>query len=253
MSIESSDDSGADTFWPGYVDAVTNLVLNLLFVLVIMIVAVFMFAMELGRRQSEKVIPAQTQEPITTPAEKPPVAANETEQQLREQIAQLKAQKQETDSLKKQVEAKQQETEKLKQQLENLKAQAAPVASADGENKPKTEVQATVKAAEPDKTLEKLGGNGGVVVNFVNDAIALTPEELTQVRNALGSISASGGAKLTVRVPEGFSEAKRLGFYRAMAVRNVLIELKVPANQIDVSIKEVKGNADGSKVRVSPK
>ena len=48
MSGDRTSDDGSDIFWPGYVDAVTNLVLNLLFLLTIMTVAVFMFAMELG-------------------------------------------------------------------------------------------------------------------------------------------------------------------------------------------------------------
>ena len=49
METRHSDNDGSDIFWPGYVDAVTNLVLNLLFLLTIMTVAVFMFALELGR------------------------------------------------------------------------------------------------------------------------------------------------------------------------------------------------------------
>ena len=40
---------GSDIFWPGYVDATTNLILNFLFLLTLLMVAVFMFALELGR------------------------------------------------------------------------------------------------------------------------------------------------------------------------------------------------------------
>ena len=49
METRHDDEDGSNIFWPGYVDATTNLVLNLLFLLTIMIVAVFMFALELGR------------------------------------------------------------------------------------------------------------------------------------------------------------------------------------------------------------
>ena len=52
MSGDRTSDDGSDIFWPGYVDAVTNLVLNLLFLLTIMTVAVFMFAMELGKQHT---------------------------------------------------------------------------------------------------------------------------------------------------------------------------------------------------------
>jgi flagellar basal body-associated protein FliL len=57
MVLEENSD-GADVFWPGYVDAVTNLVLNLLFMLTIMIVAVFMFALELSRHKDDNPVPA---------------------------------------------------------------------------------------------------------------------------------------------------------------------------------------------------
>jgi hypothetical protein len=49
MPSRHEDKDGSDIFWPGYVDATTNLILNLLFLLTILIVAVFMFALEMGR------------------------------------------------------------------------------------------------------------------------------------------------------------------------------------------------------------
>ena len=49
MDSRHEDNDGSDIFWPGYVDATTNLILNLLFLLTILMVAVFMFALELGR------------------------------------------------------------------------------------------------------------------------------------------------------------------------------------------------------------
>ncbi|MEI8362276.1 MAG: hypothetical protein WCG35_03535, partial [Betaproteobacteria bacterium] len=66
------------------------------------------------------------------------------------------------------------------------------------------------------------------------------------------SIATGGSARIEVVVPAGFSEAKRLGFYRAMAVRNQLIEMNVPANKIEVSVHEGKSGADNSKVLVTP-
>jgi hypothetical protein len=53
-----------------------------------------------------------------------------------------------------------------------------------------------------------------------------------------------------VEAPSGFSEAKRLGYYRAMAVRNQLIALNVPADKIDVAVNEGKSSADNTKVMV---
>ena len=74
MSIETSQEDGADIFWPGYVDAIANLVLNLLFMLTIMIVAVFMFALELSRHKENSAAVNATESTLPTP-----VAALETE------------------------------------------------------------------------------------------------------------------------------------------------------------------------------
>jgi hypothetical protein len=41
-----------------------------------------------------------------------------------------------------------------------------------------------------------------------------------------------------------------MGFYRAMAVRNLLIEMNVPKENIDVSVVEGKGDANSSLVMV---
>ena len=53
MSIETSQEDGADIFWPGYVDAIANLVLNLLFMLTIMIVAAVSYThLDVYKRQT---------------------------------------------------------------------------------------------------------------------------------------------------------------------------------------------------------
>jgi hypothetical protein len=214
MSIESSSDDGSDVFWPGYVDAVTNLVLNLLFMLTIMIVAVFMFALELSRHKDQPVVD------VTPPTEKP--LANQAE-----------------------------EIAALQKQIELLKQQALI------RSEPKTNqkvVTANTPLAKPEKDLRELtSSGGGVIVNFVKDAVVLSAAEAETLRVALGSLVASGGARVEVLVPTGFSEAKRIGFYRVMAVRNQLIGLGLPADKIEVQIRDGAGSAENSRVMVSPR
>jgi outer membrane protein OmpA-like peptidoglycan-associated protein len=227
MSIEGSDD-GSDIFWPGYVDAVTNLVLNLLFMLTIMIVAVFMFALELSRHKDDNPTPVVE-------------VATETEvvQTSKDSIVQLvKAKDTEINTLQKQVEA-------LKKQV--LEKQV--LAQNDLRDSQKV-VIAKTPIPKPEKDLDKTAASGGgVVVNFLLDAVTLSPAESETLRNSLATVAASGTARIEVVVPAGFSEAKRLGFYRAVAVRNQLIEMNVPADKIEVLVR----SADNSKVLVSPR
>ena len=275
MTIQT-DDTSADTFWPGYVDAVTNLVLNLLFVVLIMTVAVFVLALEMGRQQiatpmvaPENTPPQQTasqDQSENRPADQ--AAVNTEIRRLKDQISSMQSKEAQLRSL----ESKLQAMEKAARQQSGSNPQKdrdagkpadegernAPAADQRGapSDEPPTVISASSSARVPQKGLEKLapaGSTGGILVKFADDAIALTRNETEELRKALGPVLASGGAKIEVVVPTGFSEAKRLGFYRAMAVRNQLIELKVPAKYIELSVREGSNGSDSSRVMVTPR
>ena len=221
MSVESNGD-GSDVFWPGYVDAVTNLVLNLLFLLTIMTVAVFIFAMELGKNQkSDQTAPLPTENAQAAAIDAP-------------------------------VPDKLEELDSLRKQIEVLKKEVK-VAN-DARNAQKV-VSASVTVAKPTPSLELATpiSGGGIVVQYLDEAISLTAAETEKLRSALAPVVGSGGARVEVVVPKGFSEAKRLGFYRTMAIRNLLIEMKLPATQIEVTVKEGPSNSNASVVSVTPR
>lgn len=222
MGHDNSD--GSDTFWPGYVDAVTNLVLNLLFLLTIMIVAVFMFALELGRSSkggADKTLNASSK---------------------RGDVA---APKPATDPVKENIQLKR-EIEILKMKLAQ---QTMPKAQSGVAGKT---VDATSTVPMPLSRLDKAvaTSDAEVLVRFTEEAVAFTPVEHDRLRETLKPVVARGKASINVEVPVGFSEAKRMGFYRAMAVRNLLIEMKMPKDSINVSVLEGKKSANASLVRV---
>lgn len=211
-----NDNDGSDIFWPGYVDAVTNLVLNLLFLLTIMTVAVFIFAMELGRRN----ISASEARPDSQASTEQPQSAEPEMEALRQQVKELKREVQMANELL----------------------------------TPQKVLPATSAIARPEKSVDRSSASGGgLVVRYMDDAVTLTAAEADKLRVSLASIVASGGARIDVLVPTGFSEARRLGFYRAMAVRNLLIEMNLPPGRIDVSVREGRASADASQVRVAPR
>lgn len=205
---------GADVFWPGYVDAVTNLVLNLLFLLTVMTVAVFMFAMELGRQH---------------------VSTNAPRKQSTEETQVERTVEAEAEDLRKQV-------AELKKQIQVAK---------DQDQLAQKVLPASLAMKKPDKSLGQVTETaGGLFVKFAEDAVALTPAEADKLRASLKPVVSAGRAKIEVVVPPGFSEAKRLGFYRAMAVRNLMVELKMSPDHIDVSVREGKSRDDASLVRI---
>ncbi len=223
METRQSDYDGSDIFWPGYVDATTNLILNLLFLLTILIIAVFMFALEMGR--SSKLVAASLEIAATQVITEDP---SKSVDYTKENIA-------------------------LKREIEHLKMLLAKknLPKAETLNVPKI-VEATTMATKPKHGLDKaLASDFELIVRFKDEAIAFTQSEHDQLIESLKSIVSSKKTSIYVEVPAGFSEAKRMGFYRAMAVRNLLIEMKIPTENIDVAVLEVNVNANASLVRVS--
>ena len=223
MAGRHDDADGSDIFWPGYVDATTNLILNLLFLLTILIVAVFMFALELGR--STKAV-----------SDKPPVEQTVSVQGKYAEVTPETVE--ENVTLKKEIE-----------RLNKLLAQRVP-AKGEPSGLRKT-IEATSPVVKPQTGLDKtLARDLEIDVRFKDGAVALTSVEHDQLMETLKPIVAHGKTRILVEVPAGFSEAKRMGFYRAMAVRNILLEMKLPKENINVSVSEVNKDANAALVRV---
>jgi hypothetical protein len=213
------NNDGSDIFWPGYVDATTNLILNLLFLLTILIVAVFMFALELGRAVGPQDANADATAVVeTVSAETDPV----------KEIIALKS-----------------EIQRLKMLLAENNVQRA---QGGGEVK---SIEGTSAVSKPLNGLDTaLASDFELTVRFKDEAVSFTQTERESLLEALKPAIVSGSAIIYVEVPGGFSEAKRMGFYRALAVRNILIEMKVPTDNIDVSVVEGATDANASVVKV---
>ncbi len=232
------DYDGSDIFWPGYVDATTNLILNLLFLLTILMVAVFMFALELGR--SSKTTPVNP--PVTSSVKQEAVVVSMASiEPLKENEIVSKSS---TDPVKENI--------ALKREIQRLKMLLAQQVSENDQygGLVKT-VEATSSAPKPLSGLdETLTSDLEVMVRFMDEAVALSSSERDQVIKSMRPIVKIGKTSIYVEVPAGFSEAKRMGFYRAMAVRNLLIEMKMPPENIEVLVVEGNKNTNASLVRV---
>ena len=250
MSMETRQDENEDSsaiFWPGYVDATTNLILNLLFLLMILIIAVFMFALELGSKLEVKDPPITA----TKPAEEVLFKSTTDPIENKPQLATVKEEgvvhsREKTDSFKENIELKR-EVKRLKMMLKQRgfeKLQyGGPV---------KHEDDATKTEPKPLRGLNDVieKSSKEILVHFWDEAIKFKPAEHDQLLKTLKPVVKRGKAAIYVEVPAGFSEAKRMGFYRAMAVRNLLIEMKMPKENIDISVVEGKDKANASLVRV---
>ncbi len=289
MPERHDDYDGSDIFWPGYVDATTNLILNLLFLLTILMVAVFMFALELGRSSkdeptnppiasvqldaeiagmattnlSEAISMATTDlsEAIsiatTASLGAPSVATSDSSKAVSmlttdfsESVSMAMTDFSEAVAMA--ITNSDQETIALKLEVQRLNTLLSQrVSENDLAGGLEKTVDATSSVSKPLSGLDKtLSTDLEVMVRFKDEAIEFTPEERGRLLESLRPIVESGKTNIYVEVPAGFSEAKRMGFYRAMSVRNLLIEMKLPQENIDVSVVEGRKNANASVVRV---
>ena len=187
---------GEMNYWPGFVDALSNLVLALVFVVVI-----FTLALAVISSQVTKKAAAAAVEAAQAAARAQAVSDAQKENELQQQIQELKSVLAEKDKLL------------------NLQAKSSVVAAPVQEAKPQ------VGASAADLTLNYDPG----AYQVANDALA----ELEKLLRTKGS---NPGAKLFSMVAYMGSGApsaeKRSAYYRMVTLRNLLIEKGVPAENI---------------------
>lgn len=249
MSVSSNSDDASDIFWPGYVDAVTNLAINLLFVIAVMSIVVLAATLQIAELSKRKATLGPTAAE-TTPAGTPEFTLAELQDDLRVAQANLKttqARLVESQQKIKQSEATQIPAATPSPSSSSTSASASPIA--------RTETVAVAASKTPASTeaVSLQDVSGGLVVNFAKDAITLTSAESSEIVSKLATFGnlRTNRWLITVISPKGFSEALRLSYYRANTVRNVLIENGVVGGAIDLKIQESsQAGANNAKVLV---
>jgi hypothetical protein len=95
----------------------------------------------------------------------------------------------------------------------------------------------------------------GLLVRFTEGALELSASEAKDVITKVNGFGLSGATRwrITVVAPKGFSEALRLAYYRANAVRNALVANGVPGASIDLRVVEsTSSSADNTLVSLRP-
>ena len=249
MSVSSNSDDASDIFWPGYVDAVTNLAINLLFVIAVMSIVVLAATLQIAELSKRKATLGPTAAE-TTPAGTPEFTLAELQDDLRVAQANLKstqARLVESQQKIKQSEATQIPAATPSPSSSSTSASASPIARTE------TVAVAAPKTPASTEAVSLQDVSGGLVVNFAKDAITLTSAESSEIVTKLATFGnlRTNRWLITVISPKGFSEALRLSYYRANTVRNVLIENGVVGGAIDLKIQEsTQAGANNAKVLV---
>jgi len=230
MATSDSDDM-SEILWPGYVDAVTNLALNLLFVIAVMSIVIMAVTLQMSKitKQDEEV-----------------ERQNKIEQTL-----------QTVEGLKIQLQQSEAEVRNLKTQLSAARQAASETQTrGSGVTATRTEVVQAQAAARPenrDSVVEDVR-QGAIVVRFPVDGVALGEQDKQMLSQKLQGQDQTRAWEVRVIAQRGFSESLRLAFFRAQAVRSALIEMNIPAANIELRVLETdQPQADNRQVLVLPK
>ena len=239
MAGNSESNDASDIFWPGYVDAISNLAINLLFVIAVMCIVILSFVLE------------ETTKGKPQPGDAPVVSQSTSDKTSKSSAATMQALQTENAKLKQELQALQQSTSS------STSSGGTPNRSNVANTTPKMDVvnarQEVMKDEKGQSSMTAVGA--GLIVNFDPKVVTLSPEEAKDVMTRLEAYGPPKSTRwqITVISPKGFSESARLGYYRAVAVRNVLIQNGVPGELINMRVVEsAQAAADSARVTVNP-
>lgn len=223
-------------FWPGFVDALSNVVLVMIFVVVVFVVTLFYYSQKLTQFRTVKLIEREAQQQEVLPPSSPPKLVGKKKDESSKELSPVQDQGQ----------AK--EIADLKIQVASLKSQLAASnytlvgSTRSDEAVPSRAIQvekdkpSTVVDVLPGITLD--GRTDALTLLFDRDGVELGNDATRQLNANIKRWTdriKSGQGKLVVTGVIGtvsYTEGRRRAYYRAMAVRNYLIDVGVSPSSV---------------------
>ncbi len=222
-------------YWPGFVDALSNVVLTLVFVLVVFVFALVMASNKVGQKVLELAELAKEREAQRVVAEGEML---DLRKELRDALAALQDARN--------------ESERLKKQVEELKKNHVPGSEELNALKEKVQIKVDAKPTANDNTedADVERGTGVIVIVFPRGIFELNDKAKAElVKTLIGQKAQLAGMNAQVRSVMGaetFSEARRLAYYRGLTVRNALIDQGLGTGKsISVNIEQDNEVGDG--------
>jgi TolA-binding protein len=275
MAAASESNDASDIFWPGYVDAVTNLAINLLFVIAVMSIVVISTIMQISKMRPELVKPEDNavvsaprsttvddkkgnpQTPPVEQASKPPASQSQVQSQAQNQNQSIEKMVIENTIAQQKIVEQSKQLTKLQKEIEALKQGQAKDKNQPGKNEDiggtgEINTPSDVVKATENRQKSKTGQNqfmqlpsGGVIVVFDSDVLRLSDAESAEFITKLSAQAniATNAFEIKVNTPKGFSESARLAYYRVNEIRNVLIKNGAKPASITMRVVESESQA----------
>lgn len=213
-------------YWPGFVDALSNLVLTLVFVMTIFILALFFISSKVTQGKMDNLCP--------------------------ETKAELAKSKNDHDESRKELHAALAEARQAQEQIQALKKELSRINAA-----PKPDslldrpVDIRVKkggASQKNKVTTETSGNGSAITILFSAGVVELDAGAKEILDKVLAPFLAEKQRLKISMnaipgPETYSEGKRLSFFRAVAIRNYMISKGIPKASIESMVAE-QGNLD---------
>jgi len=231
-------------YWPGFVDALSNVVLTLVFVLVVFVFALVFSSDKLRKRATHLAAAIQQQQEV-----KGEIEADK--QKLVEENGDIRAQLQAALARLRELEAANQS---LKRDLSETEGEMKALERRLGESNlltDRTEIKVIAEKVDGiEGTAEIEGGTGAIVLVFPRNVFNLDDKAKAALdavlREKKASLRGSLSSVLSIMGAETYSEGRRLAYFRGLAVRNYLIEQGLgDGRTIHVMIEQGKEVSDG--------
>lgn len=260
MAASSDSNDASDLFWPGYVDAVTNLAINLLFVIAVMSIVVLSSILQISKMKPDLTVKdpdAVKSKPVSSKddeniSNKLSAPSETSPFNSKSEVTAIKKIEEEKKIIEKKATQQAEQIARLEKEVNQLKSGQSLQKSVNGkkdqpggtDNQNSTaeivtanEIKQSINAGE--NQLLSLSA-GGLLVVFDKDVITLSEKESVELIQKLteGHSLKTTNWQIRVNVPKGFSEAARIGYYRVNAIRNILLQQKIDPSMITMRVVE---------------
>lgn len=220
-----------ENYWPGYVDALTSMVQVLAFVMMMLAMAVFVLSQNVAKSAVEAIAKAVNAEV------KPDTNVKQLTEAVIEKLGEMRKTSSDPGSssgaappAEASVRSEAERVTRLNVGSQRTQTEHVPI------QVPADAPRVTVAFEDKSFRLEK--DRADSVVKFIGETKAIEKAELVVVN----AYAYTGDGALT--------EARRLAYYRGMMARKQLIDAKVPAENIRISVLDTTERTKGSTVEI---
>lgn len=214
-----SGGGGQMNFWPGFVDALSNMVMAMIFMMLVFMIMMFHYKLNQGIKHS-------TPDPVKTKQESAAPSPQQRIQELEAKVTELSTALEKAQSKTAPPRAGSRSVQSVLSHPENI-ASTGPYAS-----------EAKQSGSQP----PAVEGDGAMwTVTYAGRQVKLDDGADKTLRDLLSRLSQEQPRPHLVLTAEasqseGYSDSRRLAYYRALGVRNVLLQAGWTSADIDIEI-----------------